>query len=508
MQKYVGAIDQGTTSTRFIVFDHSGAEVAIEQVEHRQIYPRPGWVEHDPLEILARCREVIRGGLARAGIGAGDLAAVGIANQRETTVVWDRRTGQPVYNAIVWQDTRTDGFIAELARDGGQDRFRSRVGLPLATYFSGPKIRWVLDNVPGARARAEAGDLLFGTIDSWVMWNLTGGAAGAGTGSGRSAEGVHVTDVSNASRSMLMNLRTLDWDADILAVMGVPRSMLPSIRASSEVYGEAVGDLAGVPVAGDLGDQQAALFGHACFEPGAVKNTYGTGCFMLLNTGTEPVASKSGLLTTLGYRIGTEPARYALEGSIAIAGALVQWLRDNMGLIRSSDEIETLARTVDDNGGVYFVPAFSGLFAPYWRSDARGVIAGLTRYVNRGHIARAALESTAWQTREVLDAMNADSGVAVTALKVDGGMVRNELLMQFQADVVGVPVIRPKVAETTALGAAYAAGLAVGFWSAIDDLRANWASDREWRPTMDPARREKEYRLWKKAVTRTFDWVE
>ena len=508
MQKYVGAIDQGTTSTRFIVFDHSGAEVAIEQVEHRQIYPRPGWVEHDPLEILARCREVIRGGLARAGIGAGDLAAVGIANQRETTVVWDRRTGQPVYNAIVWQDTRTDGFIAELARDGGQDRFRSRVGLPLATYFSGPKIRWVLDNVPGARARAEAGDLLFGTIDSWVIWNLTGGAAGAGTGSARSADGVHVTDVSNASRSMLMNLRTLDWDADILAVMGVPRSMLPSIRASSEVYGDAVGDLAGVPVAGDLGDQQAALFGQTCFEPGEVKNTYGTGCFMLLNTGTEPVASKSGLLTTLGYRIGTEPARYALEGSIAIAGALVQWLRDNMGLIRSSDEIETLARTVDDNGGVYFVPAFSGLFAPYWRSDARGVIAGLTRYVNRGHIARAALESTAWQTREVLDAMNADSGVAVTALKVDGGMVRNELLMQFQADVVGVPVIRPKVAETTALGAAYAAGLAVGFWSAIDDLRANWASDREWRPTMDPARREKEYRLWKKAVTRTFDWVE
>lgn len=508
MPKYVGALDQGTTSTRFIVFDHSGAEVAIEQVEHRQIYPRPGWVEHDPLEILARCREVIRGGLARAGIGAGDLAAVGIANQRETTVVWDRRTGQPVYNAIVWQDTRTDGFIAELARDGGQDRFRSRVGLPLATYFSGPKIRWVLDNVPGARARAEAGDLLFGTIDSWVMWNLTGGAAGAGTGSARSADGVHVTDVSNASRSMLMNLRTLDWDADMLAVMGVPRSMLPSIRASSEVYGEAVGDLAGVPVAGDLGDQQAALFGQTCFEPGEVKNTYGTGCFMLLNTGTEPVASKSGLLTTLGYRIGTEPARYALEGSIAIAGALVQWLRDNMGLIRSSDEIETLARTVDDNGGVYFVPAFSGLFAPYWRSDARGVIAGLTRYVNRGHIARAALESTAWQTREVLDAMNADSGVAVTALKVDGGMVRNELLMQFQADVVGVPVIRPKVAETTALGAAYAAGLAVGFWSAIDDLRANWASDREWRPTMDPARREKEYRLWKKAVTRTFDWVE
>jgi glycerol kinase len=507
MPKYVGAIDQGTTSTRFIVFDHSGAEVAIAQMEHRQIYPQPGWVEHDPLEILARCREVILGGLAKAGIGAADLAAIGIANQRETTVVWDRRTGQPVYNAIVWQDTRTDGFIAELARDGGQDRFRSTVGLPLATYFSGPKIRWILDNVAGAREKAEAGDLLFGTIDSWIIWNMTGGAAG-GVGSEVTTEGVHVTDVSNASRSMLMNLRTLDWDPDMLAVMGVPRCMLPSIRASSEVYGEAVGELAGVPIAGDLGDQQAALFGQTCFEAGEVKNTYGTGCFMLLNTGTAPMASKSGLLTTLGYRIGKEPAHYALEGSIAMAGALVQWLRDNMGLIRASDEIETLARTVDDNGGVYFVPAFSGLFAPYWRSDARGVIAGLTRYVTRGHIARAALESTAWQTREVLDAMNADCGVAVTALKVDGGMVRNELLMQFQADVVGVPVIRPRVAETTALGAAYAAGLAVGFWSAIDDLRANWASDREWRPTMDPARRAKEYGLWKKAVTRTFDWVE
>ena len=498
MPKYVGALDQGTTSTRFIVFDHSGAIVSIDQREHEQIYPRPGWVEHDALEILARCREVIGGALAKAGLTARDLAAVGVTNQRETAVVWDHRTGQPIHNAIVWQDTRTDAFITELARDGGQDRFRSRVGLPLATYFSGPKIRWLLDNVPGARDKAESGDLLFGTIDSWVIWNLTGGAG----------SGVHVTDVSNASRTMLMNLRTLDWDDEMLAVMGVPRAMLPAIKGSSEVYGEAVGELAGVPVAGDLGDQQAALFGQTCFAPGEAKNTYGTGCFMLLNTGTEPVASKSGLLTTLAYRIGTAPAVYALEGSIAMTGALVQWLRDNLGLIADSADVETLARTVDDNGGVYFVPAFSGLFAPYWRADARGVIVGLTRYVNRGHIARAVLEATAWQTREVLDAMNADSGVPLKALKVDGGMVQNELLMQFQADVLGVPVIRPKVAQTTALGAAYAAGLAVGFWSTLDDLRSHWASDREWRPAMDDARRRKEYGLWKKAVTKTFDWVE
>ena len=518
MPKYVGAIDQGTTSTRFMVFDHAGAVVSVDQREHQQRYPRPGWVEHDPLEILARCREVIHGALTKAGLTAGDLAAIGIANQRETTVVWDRLTGRPIHNAIVWQDTRTDGFIAELARDGGQDRFRAKVGLPLATYFSGPKIRWILDNVPRARARAEAGDLLFGTIDSWLIWNLTGGAEGSGGaaagGGGGSAGGraVHVTDVTNASRTMLMNLRSLDWDDEMLAVMGVPRTMLPAIRASSEVYGEvfgdAAGDLAGVPIAGDLGDQQAALFGQTCFDPGEAKNTYGTGCFMLMNTGTEPVASKSGLLTTLGYRIGSAPAVYALEGSIAYAGALVQWLRDNLGLIRDSAEVETLARSVDDNGGVYFVPAFSGLYAPYWRGDARGVIAGLTRYVNRGHIARAVLEATAWQTREVLDAMNADSGVALTALKVDGGMVGNELLMQFQADVLGVPVIRPKVAETTALGAAYAAGLAVGFWNSVDELRANWVRDREWQPTMDPARRDREYALWKKAVARTFDWVE
>jgi glycerol kinase len=511
MGKFVGALDQGTTSTRFMVFDHSGGVVAVDQREHKQVYPGPGLVEHDPLEIWARCRQTIVGALSKAGIAASDLAAIGITNQRETAVVWDRNTGAPIHNAIVWQDTRTDGIIGELGRDGGQDRFREKVGLPLATYFSGPKIRWLLDNVPGARARAENGDLIFGTIDSWVIWNLTGGAGAGRSNSGGAAKGpkgVHVTDVSNASRTMLMDLRTLDWDADMLAVMGVPASMLPGIRASSEVYGEAVGELAGVPVAGDLGDQQAALFGQTCFSPGEAKNTYGTGCFLLLNTGTSPVPSKSGLITTLGYRIGDAPAVYVLEGSIAITGALVQWLRDNLGLIHESAEVETLARTVEDSGGVYFVPAFSGLFAPYWRSDARGVIAGLTRYVNRGHIARAALEATAWQTREVVDAMNADSGVALTALKVDGGMVQNELLMQFQADVLGVPVIRPKVAETTALGAAYAAGLAVGFWRSVDELRANWIRDREWRPKMEPSEREREYRLWKKAVSRTFEWVE
>ena len=511
MARFVGALDQGTTSTRFIVFDHAGGIVSVDQHEHSQIYPKPGWVEHDALEIWSNCRQVMLGALAKADIGAADLAAIGITNQRETAVVWDRRTGRPIHNAIVWQDTRTDGIIAELGHDGGQDRFRSKVGLPLATYFSGPKIRWLLENVPEARAKAEAGDLLFGTIDSWVIWNLTGGAASGGAVGGGAAGaggGVHVTDVTNASRTMLMDLRTLDWDAGMLSAMGVPRAMLPSIRASAEVYGTAVGDLAGVPIAGDLGDQQAALFGQTCYSPGDAKNTYGTGCFMLLNTGTEAVASKAGLLTTLGYRIGEQPAVYALEGSIAITGALVQWLRDNLGLIRDSAEVETLARTVEDNGGVYFVPAFSGLFAPYWRADARGVIAGLTRYVNRGHIARAVLEATAWQTREVLDAMNADSGVPLKALKVDGGMVHNELLMQFQADVLGVPVIRPKVAETTSLGAAYAAGLAVGFWNSTDELVANWARDAEWRPRMGEAERAREYGLWKKAVTRTFDWVE
>ena len=498
MPKYVGALDQGTTSTRFMIFDHGGQVVAIHQKEHEQIYPKPGWVEHDPAEIWARSQEVIRGALEKAGIKASDLAAVGITNQRETAVVWDRNTGKAVHNAIVWQDTRTDVIVNEFAKDGGQDRLRAKVGLPLATYFSGPKVKWILDNVDGARAKAEAGDLVFGNIDTWCIWNLTGGVNG----------GVHVTDVTNASRTMLMNLETLDWDDEILSLMGIPRSMLPAIKASSEVYGTAKGDLEGIAVAGDLGDQQAALFGQACYDPGEAKNTYGTGNFMLLNTGTKVVPSKSGLLTTLGYKIGDQPAVYALEGSIAITGALVQWLRDNIGLITSSAEVEALASTVEDNGGVYFVPAFSGLFAPYWRSDARGVIAGLTRYVNKGHIARATLEATAWQTREVLDAMNADSGVALTALKVDGGMVYNELLMQFQSDVLNVPVIRPKVAETTALGAAYAAGLAVGFWDAVEDLRANWAKDKEWTPSMDDATRERDYKLWKKAVTRTFDWVE
>jgi glycerol kinase len=498
MADYVAALDQGTTSTRFMIFDHRGQVVAIDQKEHEQIFPRPGWVEHDANEIWQRSQEVIQGALGNAGLSATDLAAVGITNQRETTVVWDKSTGQPIHNAIVWQDTRTDRICNELAADGGQDRFRATTGLPIATYFSGPKIKWLLDNVEGARERAEAGDLVFGNIDSWCIWNLTGGPDG----------GVHVTDVTNASRTMMMDLATLQWDDAILSILGVPRSMLPDIRSSSQVYDNATGVLAGIPVAGDLGDQQAALFGQTCFSVGEAKNTYGTGNFLLLNTGTKAVPSKSGLITGLGYKIGDQPAVYMLEGSIAITGALVQWLRDNLHLISSSAEVETLARTVDDNGGVFFVPAFSGLFAPYWRSDARGVIAGLTRYVNSGHIARATLEATAWQSKEVVDAMNADSGVELTSLKVDGGMVVNDLLMQFQADVLGVPVIRPTVAETTALGAAYAAGLAVGFWREVEDLRANWGKDKEWDPSVDPARRDREYALWKKAVTRTFDWVE
>jgi glycerol kinase len=498
MAEYVGALDQGTTSTRFMIFNHSGGVVGIDQKEHEQIYPKPGWVEHDAMEIWERSKEVIRVALQKTGLKASDLAAVGITNQRETAVVWDKKTGKPVHNAIVWQDTRTDTICNELAKDGGQDRFRAKVGLPLATYFSGPKIMWLLENVPGLRAKAEAGDLAFGNLDSWCIWNLTGGVHG----------GLHVTDVTNASRTMLMNLETLDWDPEILKIMGIPKAMLPQIRPSSEVYGKCVDPLPGIPVAGDLGDQQAAIFGQTCYSVGEAKNTYGTGNFMLLNTGTKPVQSKNGLLTTLGYKIGSQPAVYCLEGSIAITGALVQWMRDNLGLIKTSADIETLAKTVDDNGGAYFVPAFSGLFAPYWKSDARGVIAGLTRYVTKGHIARAVLEATAWQTREVLDAMNADSGVALTALKVDGGMVFNELLMQFQADVLGVPVIRPKVAETTALGAAYAAGLAVGFWKEVEELRKNWQVDRTWEPRMDATERENQYKLWKKAVTRTFDWVE
>jgi glycerol kinase len=479
-----------------MVFDHGGQVVSVDQKEHEQIFPKPGWVEHDAKEIWQRTQEVVHAGLDK--VKASDIAAVGVTNQRETTVVWDRTTGQPVYNAIVWQDTRTDEICNELMADGGQDRFRAKTGLPIATYFSGPKIKWILENVDGIREKAEAGDVIFGNIDSWVIWQLTGGTDG----------GVHVTDVTNASRTMMMSLETLDWDDEILGILGVPRAMLPEIKASSEVYGKAKGDLDGISVAGDLGDQQAALFGQTCFSVGEAKNTYGTGNFLLLNTGNEIVQSKSGLLTTLAYKIGDQPATYCLEGAIAITGALVQWLRDNLGLISSAPEVEDLAKTVDDNGGVYFVPAFSGLFAPYWRSEARGVIAGLTRFNTKGHLARAALEATAWQTKEVVDAMNTDSGVDLTSLKVDGGMVQNDLLMQFQADVLGVPVIRPTVAETTSLGAAYAAGLAVGFWSEVEDLRANWGKDKEWQPHMDPQERDKEYAYWKKAVTRTFDWLD
>jgi glycerol kinase len=498
MKAYIAALDQGTTSTRCILFDQKGKIIAVDQHEHEQIYPQPGWVEHDATEIWRRTQEVMLGASYKSGIDAQSVAALGITNQRETTLVWDKLTGQPVYPAIVWQDTRTDQICHQLAQDGGQDRFRSKTGLPLATYFSGPKIQWILENVDGVRARAEQGEVLFGNMDTWLIWNLTGGPDG----------GVHVTDVTNASRTLCMNLATLDWDENILQVLGIPRAMLPEIRSSSQVYGEIkTGPFAGVPVAGDLGDQQAALFGQTCFEPGEAKNTYGTGCFMLMNTGNTAVQSKNGLLTTVGYKIGEQQAVYALEGSIAITGALVQWLRDNLGIIKESHEVETLARSVTDSGGIYFVPAFSGLFAPYWRSDARGVIVGMTRYINKGHLARAVLEATAYQTREVLEAMNKDSGVALKALKVDGGMVFNDTLMQFQADILGVPVIRPIVAETTALGAAYAAGLAVGVWQETSELKANWGQGMAWQPAMAEEKRAKLFAGWKKAVTRTFDWV-
>jgi len=486
-----------------MVFDHAGLVVSVHQLEHEQIYPQPGWVEHNPMEIWERTQQVIRAALEKNGIDPRDIAAIGVTNQRETTIVWDRKTGKPYYNAIVWQCTRTKDICEELAREGGQDRFRPKTGLPIATYFSGPKIKWILDNVPGVRQAAEKGDALFGNIDTWEIWWLTGGPNG----------GAHVTDVSNASRTMLMNLETLDWDQEILDILGIPRQMLPEIRPSSDprIYGYTPKDGplgASIPVCGDLGDQQAALVGQTCFSPGEAKNTYGTGCFMLLNTGTTPVPSKSGLLTTLGYKFGDQPAVYCLEGSIAITGALVQWLRDNLRFFDFSKHIEDYARSVPDSGGIYFVPAFSGLFAPYWRMDARGVIVGLTRYITKAHICRAALEATAYQTREVLDAMEKDSGVKLTALKVDGGMVYNELLMQFQADILGVPVIRPVVAETTSLGAAYAAGLAVGFWTSLDDLRKNWAVDKVWEPKMDPETRERLYKGWLKAVERTFGWVE
>jgi glycerol kinase len=503
MAKYVGALDQGTTSNRFIVFDRGGQIVAVDQKEHEQIFPKPGWVEHHPMEIWQNTQDVIRGALAKAGLSGSDLAAVGITNQRETTVLWDKNTGRPYSNAIVWQCTRTDDICKELTREQGQNRFRPKTGLPIATYFSGPKIKWILDNVPAAKSGAEKGEALFGTMETWLIWWLTGGPDG----------GSHVTDVTNASRTQLMDLQSLEWDDEILGILGIPRRILPRIVPSidSDTWGTTRQDgpfQARVPVCGALGDQQAALVGQTCFSMGEAKNTYGTGCFMLLNTGTTPVPSRQGLLTTLGYRINNQAPVYCLEGSIAITGALVQWLRDNLGLVKSAAEVEDLAKTVDDNGGAYFVPAFSGLFAPYWRSDARGVIAGLTRFVNKGHIARAVLEACAYQTRDIVDAMGKDSGVELTKLKVDGGMVGNELLMQFQADILDVPVVRPKVSETTALGAAYAAGLAVGFWPDLDELRQNWSIDKTWQPGMDPEVRKNYYREWKKAVERTFDWVE
>jgi glycerol kinase len=494
MSQFVGAIDQGTTSSRFILFDKRGNVVSLAQKEHKQIYPKPGWVEHDPMEILANTNEVIGAALARANLTAADLAAVGITNQRETTLLWDRHTGQPLCNALVWMDTRTDKIVHHFMRDGGQDRFRATTGLPLTTYFSGLKLRWILENVGGAREKAEAGDALFGTVDSWLTWNLTG---------------LHLTDVTNASRTMLMDLASCAWDQDMLLAFNIPTACLPKIVPSSSIYGEIVSNpLRGAKLAGMLGDQQAALVGQTCFSPGEAKNTYGTGSFMLMNTGTEPVPSKAGLLTTLAYQFGNERPRYALEGAIAITGALVQWLRDNMKLFDTAAQIEPLARSVEDNGDVYIVPAFSGLYAPYWKDDARGVIAGLTRYATRAHLARAALEATAYQVRDVLEAMQEDSGLKLAALKTDGGMIANELLMQFQSDMLGTPVIRPKVSETTALGAAYAAGLAVGYWRNIDDLRANWGVDKIWTPSMAEDKRAQHYKSWKKAVQRSFAWVE
>jgi glycerol kinase len=498
MAEYIGAIDQGTTSTRFIVFDRAGRTVACAQKEHQQIYPRPGWVEHDPEEIWRNTQHVIGEAMAQKSLRTRDLAAIGITNQRETALLWNRRTGLPLGNAIVWQDTRVADAVAEFSRDGGQDRFRKKTGLPLSTYFSSLKIRWLLENVSGARSQAEAGDLLFGTIDTFLVWKISGGTRG----------GIHVSDVTNASRTQLMNLESLQWDPEMLEAFGIPRQILPEIRSSSEKFAEAkLPAIEGVTVAGILGDQQAALVGQACFAPGEAKNTYGTGCFLLLNTGERPVLSTHGLLTTVAYKFGAAPACYALEGSVAVTGALVQWLRDNLGLIETSADIETLARTVEDNGGVYFVPAFSGLYAPYWKPGARGVIAGLTRYANKGHLARAVLEATAFQTRDVLEAMERDSRIRHDVLRADGGMVENGLLMQFQADILNRPVVRPANKETTALGAAYAAGLAVGYFSNLEELRANWAVDRTWRPAMNESIREELYRNWQRAVTKSFDWA-
>jgi glycerol kinase len=495
---YIGSIDQGTTSTRFIIFNKGGEIISVGQKEHKQIYPQAGWVEHDSEEIWRNTQEVIGLALGKANLSAKDLAAVGITNQRETTLAWNKITGKPYYNALVWQDTRVGSELAELAKDGGMDRFRAKTGLPLATYFSGLKLRWLLNNIKGLREDAEKGEALFGNMDTFIAWNLTGGIDG----------GIHITDVTNASRTQLMDLATCQWDDEILQVLSIPKAMLPTIQASSKVYAKAKGVLGGVPLAGILGDQQAALVGQTCFNPGQGKNTYGTGCFLLMNTGEKPVQSKHGLLTTVAYQLGNEPVHYALEGSVAITGALVQWLRDNLGIIKNSPDIEKLAKEVEDNGGCYFVPAFSGLYAPYWKQDARGVLVGLTRFVNKSHIARAALEATAFQTWEVLEAMEKDAGISITSLRVDGGMVVNQLLMQFQSDILGEEVICPKIIETTALGAAYAAGLAVGYWENLDDLRKNWAIANTWKPNMSVDTRATMRKQWKKAVTKSFDWAE
>lgn len=499
MSNYIGAIDQGTTSTRFIVFDAAGRVVACAQKEHRQIYPQPGWVEHDAEEIWARTQAVITETMAESRLKAGDIAAIGITNQRETTVLWNKKSGKPLHNALVWQDTRVAEEVGAFAKEPGETFFRSRTGLPLSTYFSALKLRWLLETIPNAREQAETGEVMFGNIDSFLLWKLTGAEN----------NGLHATDVTNASRTQLMNLKTLQWDDDLLRAFSIPRQVLPEIRSSSEVYGlVAQGPLKGVAIAGILGDQQAALVGQTCFRSGEAKNTYGTGCFLLMNTGTEPRESKHGLLTTVAYKLGKEPALYALEGSVAIGGALVQWLRDNLGIIKTSAEVEELARAVEDNGGVYMVPAFSGLYAPYWKENARGVIAGLTRYANKGHLARAVLEAVAFQTREVVEAMEQDSGIRLQELRVDGGMVSNDLLMQFQADILDRPVVLPSTKETTSLGAAYAAGLAVGFFSSVDALCSHWSAEKTWKPAMEPMRREQMYKQWKKAVTRTFDWME
>ncbi len=499
MSKYIAAIDQGTTSTRCILFNHQGKIVSVGQKEHEQIYPQPGWVEHNPEEIWKNTLEVLA--IARINVAAtsSDIAAVGITNQRETTVAWNKRTGRPYYNALVWQDTRTTDLVARYEKEGGLNQFRDKTGLPVSTYFSGLKLKWLLENVDGLRADAEKGEALFGNMDTFLIWNLTGGAHG----------GIHVTDVTNASRTQLMNLHTLQWDPDMLSAYNIPAKMLPTIRSSSEVYGTITNEvLPGVPVSGDLGDQHAALVGQTCFEPGMAKNTYGTGCFLVMNTGSEIKMSEHGLLTTIAYQFGNEPVQYALEGSVAVTGALVQWVRDNLGLIKNSSDIEKLAKTVEDNGGAYFVPAFSGLYAPYWRNDARGVIAGLTRYVNKGHIARAVLEATAYQTLDVVNAMEQDSGIQLSSLRVDGGMVLNQLLMQFQSDMLNTPVVCPAVAETTALGAAYAAGLAVGYWKNTDELKQNWAIENTWKPNMTDSKRDELYKGWQKAVTKSYAWMD